>query len=191
MKCKVDGCDQEVRYKEKQVCQKHYFRMMRNGSYELMARTRRYRVTMPGKGYQRLYEPQHPLSDNQGTVAEHRMVVFSRYGTVLPDCEICGKPTNWESCHIDHKDNDATNNRIENLRPLCSGCNTWRTYPEQHTLRRNHAITFNGETKTPQEWSRDPRVNLSGRQIVVRKMNGMSDYDALFTPKRTHNGNKK
>ena len=39
MKCKIDGCTQNARYKKDQVCQKHYFRFMRYGTYELKRNT--------------------------------------------------------------------------------------------------------------------------------------------------------
>lgn len=198
MKCSVAGCDRDAQYKEKRLCQKHYFRLRRNGDFELQLDKKRrelgfsrvYRVTMPGKGYQRVYEPSHPLADKSGYVSEHRKVVYDRYGMELPDCEICGKPTHWDTCHIDHKDNDVTNNQEDNLRPLCRACNTFRDYPEQYTISGHYQITFDGKTMTPTEWSRDPRVSVSHRTIVLRKKRGMSDFDALFSPKITHNGNK-
>jgi len=199
MKCKIDGCDRDAMYTQALLCQKHYFRIMRNGHPELLrdlkqrdlGYSRVYRVTMPGKGYQRLYEPGHPLCDKSGTVSEHRKVVFDRYGYDLPDCEICGKPTDWVTCHIDHIDRDVKNNSQDNLRPLCRQCNVWRDYPPQHTLPGAHSLTYNGITKTPQEWAREPWVNVSGSAIRHRMRRGMSDYDCLFAPKITHNGNSK
>lgn len=188
MKCHVDGCGREVRYLEKQVCQMHYFRMMRNGSYELKPRTKVQRIVMPGRGYIRVFDPLHPLRDSLGYVAEHRKIVYARYGENLPACEICGKPTQWQTCHIDHIDRDVKNNDVANLRPLCAGCNTWRDMPPHHTFPRCYSLTFQGKTATPHEWSRDPRVQISGSQIKLRKKAGMSDEDALFAPKITHNG---
>lgn len=191
MKCKIEGCERDAMYQAQCVCQKHYFRFMRYGTYDLSAPIKRkMRISNPA-GYQKLYEPEHPLAGHDGYVYEHRKVVFDKYHRVLPDCEICGKPTNWETCHIDHKDNDVTNNNHENLRPLCNACNTRRFYPEQHTIKGRRSVTFEGVTKTPQEWSRDERVNVCGAQIALRMMSGMSDYDALFSPKKTHNGKNR
>lgn len=184
--CKIDGCGAAVRYKEQGVCQKHYFRFMRNGSYDKLPRTRAQRIEMPGKGYQRVYDPTHPLADSGGYVSEHRKVVYSRYGAVLPPCELCGTAIDWNTAHIDHIDEDVRNNDSSNLRPLCRPCNTFRSYPKQHTLPRRTAITFQGETKTPHEWSRDPRVKVASTTIRLRKAAGMSDEDALFAPKITH-----
>ncbi|WP_146136069.1 HNH endonuclease signature motif containing protein [Pseudomonas fluorescens] len=185
-------------YRGVQLCQMHYHRKRRNGDFALVLEKKRkklgysrvYRVTMPGKGYQRLYEPSHPLRDSQGYVAEHRAVMYAKYGDTLPDCELCGIDLYWNTCHIDHKDRDVKNNAEDNLRPLCPPCNTWRDYPEQCELSKNHKITIDGVSKTPQEWSREPEVKVSGNTIILRKKSGMSDFDAVFAPKITHNGRK-
>lgn len=47
-------------------------------------------------------------------------------------------------------------------------------------------LTFNGETKTATDWQRDPRTDVSYSTILNRKKKGMSDEEALFSPKKTH-----
>lgn len=200
MPCKINGCDRDVMYPGKMLCQVHYFRFMRYGTYELVGPRKHGGVPTIRKmrksnaaGYQLLFDPTHKLSMKDGYVYEHRKVVYSIYGENLPSCEICGKPTDWKTCHIDHKDTDVTNNIFGNLRPLCRACNTFRDYPSQHTKKHCMAITFDGVTQTPEEWSRDPRVLVVGRTISLRKRSGMSDFDALFSPKLTNKNtyNKK
>lgn len=199
MQCCVDGCNQNAMYKAAQLCQMHYHRKRRNGDFSLVLEKKKrklgysrvYRITMPGPGYQRLYEPEHPLRDSAGYVSEHRAVVYARYGEALPDCELCGASLTWKTCHIDHIDCDVKNNDSSNLRPLCARCNTWRSYPAQCELAKNHKITIDGVSLTPQEWSRDPRVQVAGNTIILRKRAGMSDFDAVFAPKVTHNGRKR
>jgi hypothetical protein len=160
---------------------------MRNGTYDLV-RSRKQRVQSPD-GYQWLYKPDHILAHRtSGYVPEHRFLIYEKYGVTLPDCEICGKPTNWQTCHIDHIDKNTGNNEITNLRPLCPGCNTWRDYPEQHTIRKNHSITYDGQTMTAAEWSRKTNVHVSGRTIILRLASGMTVEEALFSEKKTHNG---
>lgn len=124
MKCKIEGCDSECRYMEQRVCQKHYFRMMRYGTYELIKKGKRKSRSQNARGYQMLHMPEHPLAMANGCVYEHRAVIYAKYGENLPDCEICGKPLNWLNAHIDHIDENVINNSESNLRPLCVGCNT-------------------------------------------------------------------
>jgi len=75
MKCKIKGCVKESVYKKDQVCQKHYFRHMRTGTYELVP-SRKYRIENPA-GYQKIFEPSHELADSIGYVYEHRFVYFN------------------------------------------------------------------------------------------------------------------
>lgn len=184
MKCKANDCCRDATYKTMQLCQKHYFRVRRNGTVEIV-RSRKYRITNPA-GYQKLFEPDHPLANSDGYVYEHRLVVYAIHGNDLPPCELCGINLEWDSCHIDHIDRDVTNNDHSNLRPLCRGCNTFRDYPEQSSISGRVGYTLNGVTMTAEEWSRQPGVNLSGRQIRARIAKGMSVEDALFSERKTH-----
>lgn len=199
MVCCVDGCDRDVMYVADQLCQMHYFRRMRNGDFVLkrdkklaeLGYTRKYRYTMPGiRPYQHIYEPTCPLAGKSGYVSEHRFIVYQDFGETLPPCELCGKELTWETCHIDHIDNDPTNNRRENLRPLCRVCNTTRDYPEYCTFDRCTAITINGRTMTATEWGREPGVSVCGATINRRKKMGYSDYDSVYAEKITHNGKR-
>lgn len=189
MKCKIDGCDRESDYIAQQVCQKHYFRMMRYGTYETTKVGKRRERSHNGNGYQMLHRPDHPLKMANGFVYEHRAVVYEKYGEELPDCELCGKKLNWKIVHIDHIDEVVTNNDESNLRPLCGNCNTRRGRAPEYMRKGAIAITYLGETKTPNAWSKDPRINVSNATITRRKKNGMTDFECLFSPKITHNGN--
>lgn len=51
-------------------------------------------------------------------------------------------------------------------------------------------LTFEGETKTATEWQRDPRTQVSMSTILARKRRGMTDEEALFSPKKTHSSYK-
>lgn len=190
MLCKISGCEKEATYKTQGVCQKHYFRFMRYGTYELTHKPRRI-LRKEWNGYIRVYEPSHSLADCGGFVAEHRKVVYDDIGELLSCCSLCGKFVDWSSVHIDHIDANKKNNARENLRPLCRVCNTFRQYPAQHTMSGRHGITYEGVTKTSEEWSRHPGVYVSGTAIRHRLKKGMSVEDALFSKKRTHNVKQK
>lgn len=189
MKCKVDGCERECKhYPGKGICQMHYFRMMRYGTYELTKVGKGKERTQNAKGYQMLKLPSHPLAMANGCVYEHRKVIYDRYGDELPPCEMCGKEVTWKNAHIDHIDEVVDHNEESNLRVLCRACNVMRSrvHIPEHTKKGRTAITFNGETKTVTEWTRDPRVFVSQTAINRRLKSGMSVEDALFSPKITH-----
>lgn len=189
MKCKVEGCDRECKhYPGKGICQMHYFRMMRYGTYELTKVGKGKTRQRNGKGYQMLKMPDHPLVMANGFVYEHRKVIYDRHGEALPPCEKCGKTVTWKTVHIDHIDEVVDNNDESNLRVLCRACNVMRSrvHIPEHTKKGRSSITFEGITKTAYEWSRDPRVMVSAPTIIRRIKNGMSVKEALFSPKITH-----
>lgn len=186
MVCRVDGCDREEMYKNDKLCQMHYFRKMRTGSFELQKK-RKYRRQNPA-GYFLVFEPGHPLSQAGGYVYEHRFVVYSKYGDSLPGCDLCGKPTEWETCHIDHIDEDVTNNKLENLRPVCRPCNTLRgrIKTPEHEYKGATGIECDGQTMTVAEWARQEGVTVSGNCIRNRIAKGWDIKDAIYKPSLTH-----
>lgn len=184
MCCRVDGCENEVRYKIKRLCQKHYHRIYRNGHLKLKQIKAVERRENPA-GYVLLHIPNHPLANKNGYVYEHRKVAYDKYNVCGIVCDICGKPLEWsgKGSHIDHIDGDVKNNSEENLRPLCITCNTRRNLKPMHARSNSISITFNGETKTASEWERDERVTVSRVTIKRRIESGMSYRDALFKGK--------
>lgn len=147
MICKAKECKRKSTYKGLNLCQKHYFRFWRNGRLDKIPkserkkppkRKRKYR-TQNAKGYQMIDSVDHPLAMKNGYVYEHRMIIYLEFGENLPPCECCGKLVKWKnySCHIDHKDEDVTNNERSNLRVLCNGCNVGRTRYSKYPRYRN------------------------------------------------------
>lgn len=133
------------------------------------------------KGYVMRKEPSHPLAMSDGWVYEHRMVLFAQYGQELPDCDLCGAPTNWATCHVDHKDQTVDNNVISNLRPVCRGCNTSRT--QRRTVP---VYECRGKVLTVKQWSEQPGATVTPHQIKLRLKAGKSVEEAVFGPNKTH-----
>ena len=192
VKCKIEGCERNAMYIKDCVCQMHYFRFMRTGSYELPPKPVRKEKTHNAKGYQMLFMPEHPLAMKNGYVYEHRYVMYQHIGEDLGICEFCGCSLDWKNCHVDHTDNDIKNNNLDNLRVICRGCNVMRSHRNipKHTHKGHLGITFNGITMTATEWARYEGVNVSHVTIKRRLKNGWSVERALFTPSATH-PNKK
>lgn len=192
MQCSVDNCEREATYKAAQLCQMHYFRIRRNGTAVKTPIGRALRYVTPN-GYITLYKPGHPLSNKTNCVFEHRFVMWPIVGPDCRPCELCGKPQTWATCHVDHIDDNRQNNSPTNLRILCRGCNVKRGFrPESHEFRSKVGlIEFEGKRDTSTNWARDPRVKVSGNTIRLRKAAGMTDAEALFSDKVTHNGRRK
>lgn len=189
MQCKVEGCNRKARYKAAELCQMHYFRLRRNGDTELHRESARERYE-DKKGYQYIYAPNHPLTPKgQWYLSEQRAALYEAIGAGPMCCDMCGVSMTWEACQADHIDGNPRNNDRANLRPLCRRCNVWRSMPPAaQRVKGALVLSFDGETKTANEWARDPRVQVSRGTIKNRKRAGMTDEQALFGEKRTHNG---
>lgn len=193
MKCKVDECDREAMYIAQQVCQKHYFRYMRNGTYELKkvrehgVRAKKYRYQNPA-GYELINEPEHKLADKRGYVYEHRFVYYNDIDNNPEKCALCFESINWGNCHIDHIDEDVSNNKPSNLRALCRPCNVFRGHTSESMGK--HILEVNGKKMTASAWARQPGVEVCGATIVRRFKAGMSDYDSIYSKRVTHHNTK-
>lgn len=192
MKCHVDECGREAMYRKQRVCQKHYVRYWRNGTYGLKAekkhgkgRTRKPRYTNPA-GYILIDMPGHALSGRRGYVYEHRYVYYEQVSRAPSECAMCGSAISWDVLHIDHIDCNKANNSPANLRAVCRACNVFRGHSP--TSMGKHLFTADGRTMTASAWARVPGVLVSAQTIVRRRQMGMSDYDCIFAPRITHHG---
>ena len=181
--CSIEGCDRKTMYVERDICQMHYFRYMRNGSYFLNNKGHKYRIQNPA-GYQKLYEPNHKLCDSSGYVYEHRLIYFNEVNVEPFKCDLCDDPVNWSNLHIDHIDTDVSNNKKDNLRALCRPCNVFRGHNSESM--GNHIFDIDGRRMTAFAWSRQDGVIVSYTTILRRKCKGMSDYDCVYSKRITH-----
>jgi len=162
---------------------------MRNGYYEKKKTRnprkygRTYRTQNPA-GYYKVYEPGHPLADSAGTVYEHRFIYYRDINNEVTICDKCSDDVTWDTCHIDHVDDDVENNAKENLRCLCRPCNVFRGH--SNTSMGKMFLTINGVTNTPAAWARTQGVRVAHNTISRRKRNGWSDFDAVYGEKITH-----
>lgn len=192
--CTVQDCERPAHYKQDMICQMHYFRRMRNGGFDLKkTKYEKQGYYEHSNGYRLLVMPDHPLARKGGEVFEHRVVAFEKYGFDLPPCEFCGAESDWftRKTHIDHVDEDRANNHPDNLRVLCNSCNTKRTKKIYHSYDHCMSVTVDGVTMTPTEWSRQPRVSVTAATIRHRIASGYSHKEAVYSPKKTHNGNER
>lgn len=182
-KCSIDGCEKTVRGGNIPVCNMHYTRHYRTGSYDLKPSKRAQRIENAA-GYESIYKPGHMLSDGRGYVYEHRYIYFEKVDRSPSSCGICGERISWDNCHIDHIDNDIKNNNKKNLRALCRPCNVYRDRPINS--QNKHLFTVDGVTMGAHMWSRRDDVMVSGNTILRRRRMGMSDYDCIYAPRLTH-----
>jgi 5-methylcytosine-specific restriction endonuclease McrA len=100
-------------------------------------------------------------------------------------CAICGIEDKWEGVTlaliVDHLNGDASNNRRENLRPICPNCDSQLpTYKA-----RNRGLTFDppgyqGECSTTELRRRFNRCQPSGSPVVAARA------FVVDNPLRTH-----
>lgn len=124
--CIVQGCRNLKQY-DSGLCNSCYYRQRRTGTTAPPVYAYR---SMHSSGYVCLQEPSHPLAVN-GSVFEHRKVLFEAIGPGHHPCHWCQTPVEWmrkgtaKRCTlvVDHLDADKANNALENLVPSCSRCN--------------------------------------------------------------------
>jgi len=125
--CSVDGCDNLVTNKKRMLCTLHCHRFKRTGGVDLQPKPDPERRLMKD-GYVWVYKPGHPMcapaeSQGRGRVLEHRVVAYDAYDGQCPPCFWCNEPLTWDTCHIDHLNEDKTNNDFDNLEVTCPTCN--------------------------------------------------------------------
>lgn len=105
------------------MCEKHYGRVRRNGHVNVL----RKEFSVRSAGYiVRNGQPDHPLSNKNNSIYEHRYQAYAKYGGECQPCHWCGIDQKWSDCVIDHLDEDKANNTHENIVCSCNRCNRAR-----------------------------------------------------------------
>lgn len=121
--CSEEGCGKPG--ETKGLCKMHYARLKRTGRLDIDRSTAPYLGT---NGYMRVpYSHDHPLANTDGTVYEHRAVLFDAIGYGPHRCHWCETAINWRAgLHVDHLNAVKTDNRRANLVESCQPCNVRR-----------------------------------------------------------------
>lgn len=152
--CNIDGCEREATRVRTCMCEMHYYRVRRNGHPGLKLRDE---VIPHTGGYVLRANPGHPMSRGYRGY-EHRQVFFDANGLGPFDCHWCGRVVSWDTMHVDHLNDDKTDNAIHNLAASCPTCNQKRgAWKVKRWARENRstAITWNGVTKPVGDWADD------------------------------------
>lgn len=179
--CGVPGCGRVADRPKVALCETHYYRKRRHGSYELHRQRRAFYVGR--HGYIKVTQPEHPLAHKGGCVLEHRKVYYDAHGAGPFQCHWCAKPIEWATLHIDHLNDTPGDNRLENLVPSCPPCNTTRG--NHKSIAANQArglnLTLNGVTLPAQLWA--DRLGISKVSLKARLAKGWSVARALTEPR--------
>lgn len=125
VKCSYPNCERH--HKAKGLCSLHYCRQKKGISLDFK------KPILAKKRYKLVKKEGHYLADKLGRVYLHRLVFYEQIGKVRVPCFWCGDPLEWRiNLCVDHLNHDRHDNRIENLRPSCSSCNSGRTISNSH-----------------------------------------------------------
>jgi hypothetical protein len=122
--CSTEGCEKKANRKNG-LCEACYCYAWRTGRARDPKR-KPYKMKTTAAGYRVLRVPGHPLANSNGDVSHHRLVAFATHSGICPPCYWCGSLLEWEGTHIDHLNDQKSDNRPENLVVSCPNCNRAR-----------------------------------------------------------------
>lgn len=187
-KCMIDGCEKPCRSRKAIYCNVHFHRMWRTGSPDL--RPPKHAIEH-SRGYVLERTSKHPLTPNgERYIYQHRRVYFDTFGQGPFHCHVCAARVTWATLHIDHLDDDPTNNDVSNLAPACPTCNQARGREKMVKTKKANGrlLTFNGETLCLSDWA--SRLGIARGSLRRRIESGWPTERAFmegrgrFGPKR-------
>lgn len=122
--CTVPGCNKRSANGRGRYCDMHYARLRRTGNLDKKEPKHLYSDI---RGYVIELNPTHPLARSKGRIYQHQRIFFDAFGDGPFDCHWCGDEVSWQTMHIDHLDEDKTNNNLTNLVAACGQCNMGRS----------------------------------------------------------------
>ena len=184
--CSAEGCNKDVRSPGAAFCEKHYYQMRRNGYLGPKTVPPPPRIRAHTAGYKLLYSPKHPLATRgqQSRIYEHRAVYYEHHGAGPFECVHCGAVVTWEMMHVDHLDDDPSNNGISNLGASCPACNQARGHQKiRRTMRSRFAtqIAWQGRTQSVQDWAEE--MGCSATMLRMRIKAGWTLERTMTEPR--------
>lgn len=175
--CSVDGCGAHANRIGAGLCEAHYMRVRRKGT-TLTEFERAAQTVAHSQGYRLVKAKGHPRSLGLGRAYEHRVVYTDAHGEGPFKCHWCAIEVTWETMHVDHLNEDKTDNRVDNLVASCALCNMHRSDAKKMAaIREKYGIEHAGEKLTLNEWA--ARLGISRVSIVWRLKQGWPVERAL------------
>lgn len=171
--CDVSGCVRRTRSKNGKYCEMHYYRLRRNGSFDLLPWPQ---TIKQSAGYVLAQVKGHPLAKRRFREYEHRIVYYNAHGEGPFKCHWCGKEVTWETLHIDHLDDNKQNNDVNNLAATCPRCNQGRGR-HKTIAARSAWLEWNGERLTVKQWAK--RLGIRAGSLHWRVKHGWPVNKAL------------
>lgn len=177
--CSVSDCGMIANRVGQGLCEKHYMRQRRKGHTGKVVRPD---AVPHSSGYVLQAAQGHPMALGGYRAYQHRVVYYDANGEGPFRCHWCDCTVTWDTLHIDHLDDNKTNNQLSNLAASCAVCNQSRG---KHKIieywRERNGITINGETLTINEWS--GRYLIASSTIKARIGKGWTAEAAITTPR--------
>ncbi len=189
----VEGCTARSRSIKSGLCEKHYYRIRRQGSANISKARKARPVSPHSGGYLLVCVPDHALAKktSRRQQFQHRVVYFDAHGEGPFACHRCKVEVTWDTLHIDHLNDIKTDNAIDNLVASCAVCNMHRGSQKMKATMQGKGtlITAHGRTMCASQWARE--LGISPGSIQLRIKRGWSPEAVTSTPRGNHGPKRK